>query len=319
MDGSLFETNFNPDDIPERCPHCPEMPLLGECISETCTGYNEPAYYTKTSVEINCSYANEPEIAFHFDIPTQMYEEEHDTPFTDRCIGPRQLVEYYCHESGALREMEYDCPVACKDGACLHCQDSDGGINPEEAGEILEDALGRQDSCQPGSQLEEYFCGGESVFSVTMDCDYCWDGECVRCEDSDGGFVPAVFGTSFDGSSDICLDGNKLQEFYLFKNENGVCNIEDEEVLCPNGCSEGACNPSCSDGIQNGNETGVDCGGSCPADCRDCFNPLTQSEILLGSFFFMNGKFDIEEPIVWEKAPGCFVRIRFLSAGSRLP
>lgn len=137
--------------------------------------------------------------------------------YLDECPETGPLLKDYVFENGCV------------------CQDTDGGINPEERGTItFRDRKGEEhsdrDYCADGNNVVEYFCR----------LDY---------EEGRGGAE---------------LDDFRFQRFcgvdYFCR--DGACQLRPGVGVVPSICySEGG---TCGDGIQNQNEEGVDCGGVCP-------------------------------------------------------
>jgi hypothetical protein len=138
-----------------RCPHCPERPDLGPCVQQTCYGPSQPDISVQEQNFIGCLYqGQDPSKPWTLmDLgPTNGW-------FTDSCLSPNVLSEYFCQGTGGLRELHYNCEI-CHDGVCDRCEDSDGGINPFVPGSTV---LGVQDYClldatgNPTGRLREYF------------------------------------------------------------------------------------------------------------------------------------------------------------------
>lgn len=159
--------------------------------------------------------------------------------------------------------------VSCEEGACIddprwrsECFDSDGGVNPDIAGEVIifrDDGSENhyRDDCPNPSQVNENFCiDGETRSSTYFNCpaeQHCDGGICVpgdppdvTCEDSDGGASPGVWGevTIFvDGvvsstHPDGCNFEQQLRETYCV-GERYTAQI----VVClpEQHCEEGLC------------------------------------------------------------------------------
>ncbi|HLC73204.1 MAG TPA: hypothetical protein VJH20_01040, partial [Candidatus Nanoarchaeia archaeon] len=65
------------------------------------------------------------------------------------------------------------------------CTDSDGGRNYEQLGTTSDGTLSRTDQCKNRNNLREYYCSGNSVTRVTVDCrslgfSRCSNGICIR-------------------------------------------------------------------------------------------------------------------------------------------
>ena len=291
IEGETIATSFDHIGEPiQTCPLCPELAGGRECTAQICTGDEDADYYAAGGAQIECQYEGLIEYAVEFDFPaaTVLFGEDSSGPYDDTCLSEATLAEFFCQGTGGLRELHYDCPVGCSDGACIPCLDSDGGFNIEEEGEIINDPQGRADYCNSNTEQVEYYCVGNQVRDHAVRCFSCASGTCLECVDSDGGYNPFEAGTTSNGHQDQCVPSGPYLFEWTSDVENGVCVNRQIEIYCPTGCAQGACNPSCMDGVQNGDEQGVDCGGSCPASCVNCWNPLSESDI----FFSGTSPFD---------------------------
>lgn len=158
----------------------------------------------------------------------------------------------------------------CKAGICEaipiqqvpqeSCTDSDGGKNSDAAGSTTwnmgdGNILNDNDYCEGTSRLVERYCDGTRSNNENIDCGsgkVCQQGACVQsaqptCTDSDNGQDFKTAGTAnylntangqMETSSDSCLGGNNLQEWYC---ENG--NIKSVSYQCTpsEACRNGAC------------------------------------------------------------------------------
>jgi hypothetical protein len=165
----------------------------------------------------------------------------------DYCADSSNVLEYYC--SGTAEQSQ---------------QESCGT-----------DAQGYQ--CYLGNvylNSTDYFCangacGANSSFTLYQACganQYCSSGQCLynnSCSDTDGGYVPAIFGTASGyynnnpfSSSDVCTGDNSLTEFYCSGvrayNYTGTCGYDScVNIYCDgldmyqnctqNFCASGAC------------------------------------------------------------------------------
>ncbi|MFH1055147.1 MAG: hypothetical protein V1744_03510 [Candidatus Altiarchaeota archaeon] len=103
----------------------------------------------------------------------------------DKCRGTASLTEYYCAGNRVTSKI-MDCPKGCVDGRCAGCVDSDGGVNPEEYGEVtLGTTLTKKDYCSKigdaGNVLFEFYCKSVTeVGSEEVTCPgACSDGKCI--------------------------------------------------------------------------------------------------------------------------------------------
>lgn len=207
-----------------------------------------------------------------------------EPPVTDSCSG-HVLTEHFCSESGryfvtpggemqqayVLIEFEHSCDLGCNQGACISCQETDDGNDPENPGWIINDRQNRIDTCNEDI-LTEYYCVGGNVHQTHHQCAACSNRQCQPCFGYDGGLNIFVQAKSPYGDEDYCQDEETLIEYFT-RLEDGNCVVYQTAVTCPAGCDVGAgvCKASCTDGIRNQGESGVDCGGPCPAECRNCY------------------------------------------------
>ncbi len=284
----------------ELCPLCPEVIGLGPCVSQTCSGPSSPDYDVRSEVEISCEYQNAVQLEFAFDTSAfdSMFDDDTPGAYEDRCTSDQDLLEFYCQGLSVTQES-YSCPFLCDDGACLPCAESDGGYRIWEYGVVENDPLGRADYCASTTLLHEYYCSGGELREKDNGCNFCENGACQHCEDTDGGINPWEYGVTYGGQEDYCINGDWLAETYNELTPTG-CYTMYYSYKCPAGCNASirACNATCSDGIQNGMETGVDCGGNCPASCKDCNwwgpNPMGGGDEA--------GRFSLNDPIVLSTA-----------------
>jgi hypothetical protein len=99
------------------------------------------------------------------------------------------VVERYCgwDEETGFRVMTeyYRCPHGCTRGACILCEDTDGGVDYYRRGT----AAGHEDTCLNGVTLQEYFVrpgeGTCEVYAINITClGGCSDGACTAtCAD----------------------------------------------------------------------------------------------------------------------------------------
>ena len=186
----------------------------------------------------------------------------------DQVIEGPFVLEYNCYS-----KSNYECPLGCRDGACILCKDSDGGKNYNVKG-IVTYADGRgnnTDTCinqnangtwgsasYEAPYVVEYSCPSSTNYGKDMPkCQYgCRDGACLTeptCNDTDKGLNYFKRGTTSGISeatgkeekiNDYCevdknsiADPNVLIEYYCsLKNQ-----ISAKGYKCPKGCKDGAC------------------------------------------------------------------------------
>lgn len=126
------------------------------------------------------------------------------------------------------------------------CQDSDGGINYETAGQLYDPVTKTQksDYCLDDLTLREAYCQNNAGTYQDYQCPFlCRDGACVTptCSDSDGGKEYYVKGTitgymAFDEPNYDRCNGTILQEVYCYENLGYT-----ESYTCQGICIDGAC------------------------------------------------------------------------------
>jgi len=101
------------------------------------------------------------------------------------------VIEQYCAWNDAtgvaeIRGERYRCPNGCSEGACISCEDTDGGANDYYQRGT---AAGHEDTCIDDHTLQEYFVvpgdGTCDTYSITIAClGGCTDGACTAtCSD----------------------------------------------------------------------------------------------------------------------------------------
>jgi len=162
-----------------------------------------------------------------------------------------------------------------------NCTETDGGKVPNVFGITTgANCIGcnvevDSDSCYDANTVREQFCASPPAFpnikmaySEDMPCQYgCSNGVCnaapsaPACNDSDGGVVYDVFGTTTGkmtsgGSAQTYHDACKLDQYgyQSYTLQEYYCNagtnlVVMEEYVCPNGCHDGVCYPppSCTE------------------------------------------------------------------------
>lgn len=177
---------------------------------------------------------------------------------TDYCDGTGAVIEYSC-SGNQIVSASINCisGEVCSDGACMReetCTDSDGGGISVTKGTTTKGTETRTDSCYDSNTVLEYYCAGNDIVSIRMDCladEVCSDGACVRegeCTDSDGGFT-TIKGTvtSVAGSStDYCMSGGRLMEYSCSDGTVTSATIDCYGAAF-DGCVDGACVLPCTD------------------------------------------------------------------------
>ena len=188
------------------CPLCPDQPHLGPCVEQICYGPSQPDYAVQEQNFIGCVYEGQDSSQPW----TLLALEPIDGWYTDTCLSSNILTEYYCQGTGGLRELHYTCPFACNEGACIECNDSDGGVSPHAYGIT---SWGVEDTCLNENTLREYFVTPENNACAL----YYTDIECLYgCNQS------------IRACSATCTDGIQNQ------NETGV----DCGGVCPATCMQ---------------------------------------------------------------------------------
>jgi hypothetical protein len=177
----------------DPCPHCPERPDLGPCVQQTCYGPSQPDIHVQEQNFIGCLYQGQD-----LSQPWTLLDTGTlDGWYTDTCLSPDILAEYFCQGTAGLRELHYDCEV-CQDGVCTFCEDTDGGVNLFVPGTTVH---GTPDECVPGTEkLNEYFNTLESGVCleshITVSCP-------TGCNEVEG----ACFASCTDGIQNGDEDG----------------------------------------------------------------------------------------------------------------
>jgi hypothetical protein len=177
--------------------------------------------------------------------------------FEDKCKDEDTVLEFICDNGKSFTE-ELPCPdrYMCEGGICVEspCDDSDGGLKPQEQGTVTSAEGSYTDLCEQNGSLKEYICQDKDMAFSYVECqdeEYCEDGACVRysCTDSDGGKDEDEAGTAQymeESEDDECFDHNTVLEFYC-----SSLGIKSEKIDCANGylCQEGECveGPKCMD------------------------------------------------------------------------
>ncbi len=127
------------------------------------------------------------------------------------------------------------------------CSDSDSGNNIYVRGIAKSSSRTTQnDFCVSGAKLREFYCYGNGIGSVLVNClDGCSEGACKKtdkiCVDSDNGADLTVRGTTTNltvSKVDSCYDGNTVYE-----SECSGENVLIKQMACGSGkiCVAGSC------------------------------------------------------------------------------
>jgi hypothetical protein len=177
--------------------------------------------------------------------------------FEDKCKDDDTVLEFICDNDKSFTE-ELPCPDSyiCDDGMCVEspCDDSDGGVKPQEEGTVTSGQDTWTDMCEQNGSLKEYYCDDTEMASKYVECqedEFCDGGACVGygCTDSDGGKDEDEQGTTTyidESEEDECFDSNTVLEYYC----SGTT-IKSEKIDCEKGylCKDGECieGPKCMD------------------------------------------------------------------------
>lgn len=206
--------------------------------------------------------------------------------YVDYCSGFDKVNEYYC-DGTKVSTVDYTCPTnyVCDDGKCVEqftsCTESDGGKDPNTQGTTDGKFAGKTvisetDFCASSDQVLEFYCDGNNVLDVVIDCkpgESCAAGRCVKgsappppktCTETDGGFDLNQVGTTSNSTvskTDVCLSNISLREYECL---SGSIGSSDVNCAVGQSCMNGECvnttlPATCidSDGGLNENLTGT--------------------------------------------------------------
>lgn len=151
-------------------------------------------------------------------------EGTYEIDYENQCITihVNHFTRYVLLEEALFCNEEF-----CYTDPVTECSDSDGGPNPNEAGQVRGKLIdGRsgvaKDTCQDSHTLNEYLCHENSVSGVTIYCDEgCRNGACVQRRDQ--------FQCLFKGPG-AAASGNAK---YCYYNEDGWSHEEGQpKVVC---------------------------------------------------------------------------------------
>lgn len=167
------------------------------------------------------------------------------------------LIEYYCTKENRLAYTSIQCPYGCSDGVCLEitCTETDFGKDFFTYGHATGYFAGTygewHDNCVRGL-LTEYYCDGNEVKSVELECEFgCEENACLQeaelgCDETDDGQDYTEQGTTtgylagdWGEYTDYCTDdGFTLVEFYCDADDN----VAVEQHTCERQqCDDGEC------------------------------------------------------------------------------
>jgi hypothetical protein len=171
------------------------------------------------------------------------------TNYTDLCISNNRVEEYYCSTGTVLSKiLTCSAGYTCDDGACTEatCTDTESGSGEYTAGTVTKGGIDYTDYCINSNEINEFYCSGNTVASITLTCDSdyeCAGGICVstECYDDDGGSDKYTQGTvSYDDTdyTDYCTDADSVREYYCSAEEVHYATLD-----CPDGyaCDDGEC------------------------------------------------------------------------------
>lgn len=109
---------------------------------------------------------------------------------SDACSDVNTLTKYYCLSNGTATSEDIPCGngLKCFEGKCVPslCNDSDGGINIYEGGNVTANGITKTDYCSDNHIIIEYYCNGDEIASESVSCgagyfcdtdgDYCMKG-----------------------------------------------------------------------------------------------------------------------------------------------
>lgn len=145
--------------------------------------------------------------------------------YIDYCLDTSTVKEYYCSGTTIIDASLYcGSSYVCSNGACVTavCTDSDGGRDENEFGTTTRGAYSERDTCYDSDTVNEYYCNGDLMAGIKIDCDsdeVCSDGVCVHaaCSETDDANDPTEFGRLSIGTTtreDSCTNLTQLKEYY---------------------------------------------------------------------------------------------------------
>ncbi|MFH1222218.1 MAG: hypothetical protein V1492_03985 [Candidatus Micrarchaeota archaeon] len=177
--------------------------------------------------------------------------------FKDTCALYNVVTKYFC-KNDTVKSENVDCAPGdwCQFGACLKfegvCIDSDGNdtgvrgsVSYAPAPLVMDK---HEDECIDEGTIKEWLCDGSQPYYEEMPCGTtkkCLDGRCIRskCNETDGGDVPALFGrVTFTGKDeyyeDTCISIDVLKEYYCFGDT-----VKSKTYKCAHSCDYNQCIP----------------------------------------------------------------------------
>lgn len=171
----------------------------------------------------------------------------------DYCLDAERVVDYFCIDGVIANKITY-CPAgySCRDGACAlpQCTDSDDGKDIHKIGKVVKGRSEYTDTCYDLNKVNEYFCLGDEVQSVRIDCPLkftCLNGQCVPitssvCTDDEGAVDMYKRGTVvYNGISypDDCIGSATVRDYYC--TSGGELAHTFSKCLVGYYCNNGAC------------------------------------------------------------------------------
>lgn len=190
--------------------------ITGRAISDSCIDSDGGLNYYVKGNSTGYLFSDSNEIGIREDYCAQKRFEEREFVgwnYVQTCEENCGISESFCYELSSEKttasSLEFECPGACKNGACVQettrsCSDSDqslfdelrSGLNYYKKGTVTiwennQISETETDYCN-GDELTEFVCDNNNIKSGNYDCpDGCEEGKCLEptesCTDTDNG------------------------------------------------------------------------------------------------------------------------------------
>ena len=183
---------------------------------------------TSATCTADCGYLNscfDTDGGFVINVPGTVSGYLYSNPYnySDFCISGTAVFEYAC-SGNYVYSSNVTCTIGnytgCADGACYKEKECNDGIDNDGDGYVdLNDSGCENSTDSDETNCGDFVCEGGEVCDICIaDC-----GTCNSCNDTDGGYVITVFGTTsgyLNGSSysynDYCIGNTTLMEQYCY-------------------------------------------------------------------------------------------------------